>query len=245
MATKSVSQAVVVGLNYPGTEYELHGCVADAKAVAELLTQRSMKVTLITDDDGPVYPETFLGHLMECSADTVYLYFSGHGSQRTVVPSNSEPDGRDECLVFHGPTMFLDNQLRVLCDKLRDKGVRLVCLFDCCHSGTMLDARVNVRVGAGPHEVVLTINPEMSVAAGDRSVSLSACMDPQVALENQGRGLFTLALVQGLTSQQVHELPALMRGIDAATPEGQRCNFACNSVAEIDGKDTPLAALLS
>ena len=77
--------------------------------------------------------------------DELFFQYSGHGSQMPDR-SGTESDGKNECLCpvdcHAGPWpdyVILDNDIYdIFYNRLAD-GVKCVCVFDCCHSGTMAD----------------------------------------------------------------------------------------------------------
>jgi len=73
--------------------------------------------------------------------DHLFFHFSGHGSQ-VKDTSGDEEDGFDETLIpvdFRTAGQIIDDELHDRMVKPLKKGVRLTAIFDCCHSGTLLD----------------------------------------------------------------------------------------------------------
>ncbi len=138
MATK---RALCVGINYPGTESALAGCVNDATDWAELLRREGYVVGLLLD--GGATGADIVGALSEMAAqsrwgDRVVFTFSGHG---TWVPDRDgdEADGRDEALCpsdFTTNGVITDDQLQSVFGAA-SRGVGSLILSDSCHSGTV------------------------------------------------------------------------------------------------------------
>lgn len=135
-------KALCIGINdYPGTGGNLSGCLNDAHDWAETLTQRGFSAKLLLDAQATraAMSEHMAAQIAEArKGDTVVITFSGHG---TWVPDGSgdETDGRDEGLcpcdvASHGP--LLDDEIQQLIAQW-GTGVRIVMLFDCCHSGAV------------------------------------------------------------------------------------------------------------
>jgi len=75
--------------------------------------------------------------------DSLFLHYSGHGS---YVSDNDhdEEDCRDEALVpidYHKKGLIIDDDLRELMITSLPHDVKLFCIIDACHSGTILDLR--------------------------------------------------------------------------------------------------------
>jgi metacaspase-1 len=74
--------------------------------------------------------------------DALFCHYSGHGAKVRDDDRGEENDGYDETLVpvdYMEAGMIRDDDL---CDALvtpLPEGVHLVCVMDCCHSGTVLD----------------------------------------------------------------------------------------------------------
>jgi hypothetical protein len=74
------------------------------------------------------------------AVDEVFLHFSGHGTNRIDL-AEDEADGRDECIVPVDVDTYgtiSDDLLTNYLERIHPR-TRVVCLFDCCHSGTILD----------------------------------------------------------------------------------------------------------
>jgi hypothetical protein len=86
-------RALLVGVNYTGTPYELKGCINDATCTRDLLQTRfkanASDIVVMTDDkrsDDALYPApaNIIGQMKALIAkssagDTIYFHYSGHG----------------------------------------------------------------------------------------------------------------------------------------------------------------------
>lgn len=145
-------RAVLVGINYFGTQAQLRGCINDVKNMRALLTERmgwsTNCIKELTDDNRSAMPtrsniEAALRWLVEGvqPGDVLFFHFSGHGAQQED-PHGFEEDGMNETIIpvdFKSAGMMTDDQLSEIIVKNLPEGVRLTAVMDCCHSGTGLD----------------------------------------------------------------------------------------------------------
>lgn len=155
--------ALNIGINYVNCEKgKLKGCVNDALAWNNYLQKigfASADMQICTDDapqDGD-FPEDLMqkngssyDDLMAAfdwiaqntkAGDVAVVTFSGHGTQVTDHDGN-EADGKDEaiCPGNYKDSGFINDDL--LLERLvtpLPSGARLICIMDCCHSGSILD----------------------------------------------------------------------------------------------------------
>mmetsp|Transcript_21877 Transcript_21877/g.60907 ORF Transcript_21877/g.60907 Transcript_21877/m.60907 type:complete len:507 (+) Transcript_21877:88-1608(+) len=147
-------KAFLVGINYVGTSCELGGCINDANnqkaALMENFGFGEEDIRMMTDDtdDKPTAENIRAGleWLIEGADAGDYLFFaySGHGSQLPCQDA-TEPDGKNEILCPLDlqddwyANSIKDDYLYDLFYKRVPDGVRCLCVYDCCHSGTMAD----------------------------------------------------------------------------------------------------------
>lgn len=136
-------RALCIGINdYPGVENDLSGCVNDAMDWRKTLMARGFEVTLLLNADATKAGIVQAMHqLIEPAkkGDSLVITFSGHG---TFVPDESgdEPDGQDEGFCpydINDEQILLDDEVHELFS-MRAKGVKIVMLSDCCHSGSIV-----------------------------------------------------------------------------------------------------------
>ena len=149
------SKALLIGINYPGQNGELSGCVNDVAMMVRYLTEQGyqtdpsrMRILVDEGDFGHGMPngaEIMQGFqwLVEDAqpGDSLFVHYSGHGGQ---IPDDDgdEEDGKDECLIPHdykSSGMLRDDDVFKMLVAPLPKDCRLTCVFDCCHSGTILD----------------------------------------------------------------------------------------------------------
>ncbi|MFB4269190.1 caspase family protein [Nonomuraea sp. GTA35] len=120
-----------------GESFALPSCVNDARGMASLAEAVGYRATIFENENATV--ANFTGLMRYAAAnlftgDTLLFTFSGHGSQVTDNGSDAEADGLDETFCFYD-RMLVDDEFYALMAELQ-RGVRVIGVFDSCHSGT-------------------------------------------------------------------------------------------------------------
>lgn len=204
---------------------DLAYCHADAESMAEIALREGFSPTVLLDDQA-----TRAGlHQALCDAadrlvsgDILFLSYAGHGSQIPDFNGDERdgPDGDmlDETLCLHDG-QFVDDELFVAWSRFAE-GVRIVAVFDSCHSGSVVrnpairpqgmrgtarrmtfaaSAQVFRRneafyrglPGVMPDPTIITRELNHPMLAS--LIQLSACQSNQLAMEVDGNGMFTRA----------------------------------------------------
>lgn len=156
-------KAVLMGLNYRGSAYQLKGCINDVIHMkAALMTHFGFSeaaITVMTDDTPALLPtrsniENTLVALVQTAVpgDLLVVHFSGHGTYIRDT-NGDELDRRDECLVpldFAQAGMISDDWLFDNVIQALPAGVSLRLFSDSCHSGTVMDLKHNYRSSCRP-----------------------------------------------------------------------------------------------
>jgi len=208
----------VVGINYSkhrDSRLRLEWGVIDAQEMARFLHERLgfhlPNIRILTDDKHDkrenrpteAHIVAAMHWLVEGAqpGDSLFFYFSGHATQIKDTDGD-EPDGFDECLcaVDYGGTkkrptgLVVDDTMHDIMVKPLPKGCRLTAVFDCCHSGTILDLPY-IYDSRG----LLKLNRPDIVrrkASDAIVISLSACKDDGEAYEAGGGGALRRAFIQ-------------------------------------------------
>lgn len=176
--SKSTKKALLVGINYVGSENELYGCIQDAENIASRLVgfktinkltdytaMKPTKVNIVREFTKLVSDAV--------SGDCLLFAFSGHGSQ--VNDNNGdEVDGKDEGLYTLDNKLIIDDELNLIIRKRLRTGVTLFVLTDCCHSGTIMDLKYNY--------IDYLENPR-NAETGGNVVMISGCRDEQTSAD--------------------------------------------------------------
>ncbi|EZG52125.1 metacaspase [Gregarina niphandrodes] len=157
LAATGRRKALLIGCNYIGTSNQLNGCISDVNRMKKVLCNvygfpdSSSFVTTLTDDpngDRRLMPSkaNIIGALQWLvkdarPGDVLFFQFSGHGSNQRNL-SNTEADGYDETILpldYKRAGVITDDDLNRYLIAPLCSGVKLVCVMDCCHSGSGLD----------------------------------------------------------------------------------------------------------
>lgn len=222
--------ALLVGINYPGTENQLNGCVNDVNATAAVLEAKGYVTKVLRDAEATRYNIlSDLYSLILSDADVLYFHYSGHGSYITDV-SGDEADGKDECLVpvdYDTAGMIIDDELRgLLCSLPESKKMTIV--LDCCHSGTGVDLAYNAYERVGRYALV---KESSAVPTRGKVVCISGCMDSQTSADAKiggtYQGALTNALLQNLDKSK--SWADLINNINKQLRSGQYSQISCLS----------------
>ena len=217
-ATPGVRRALLIGINRYRAVPGLQGSVNDVETMREILTSRygfePRYVTLLTDEAATRRGILeALEKLVQDSGpqDTVYVHYSGHGSQVEDFSGTHENRMNQTLVPQDGRTSdvpdILSLELAVILARLRAQSAAIV--LDSCHSGgatraieirarsVPADPRVNLYRGATQTRGIV---PSLS----SRFVVLEATAPDQLALDGpiDGRyhGFFTYALSKSISS---------------------------------------------
>ncbi|XP_010472784.1 PREDICTED: metacaspase-6-like isoform X2 [Camelina sativa] len=146
-----VKKAILIGINYPGTEGELLGCINDVtrthKSLVELFGFLEENITeLIDTEKSKIQPtgkniRQAFSDLVESakSGDFLFVHYSGHGTR--LPPETGEDDDTefDECIVPSDHNYITDDDIREIVDKV-PKGCSFTFVSDSCHTGGLIDS---------------------------------------------------------------------------------------------------------
>lgn len=129
---------------------------------------------------------------------TLWVHYSGHGSYVTD-DNGDDTGGYDEVLCPLDGGFIRDDDLHTLFSQMHSD-THLVCIFDCCHSGTALDLPYHYN-----HKTNKCDKISSSCHIRCKALLLSGCREEEVAADVHGiltrhtfNGAFTAALLHGL-----------------------------------------------
>ncbi len=205
-----LKRALLVGINYVNSEYQLSGCINDITNMSIHLKKYypTCKEQLLITETSVLKPTranilNSIGWLVSGlkPGEHVLFHYSGHGG--LVRDTNGdEVSGFDSCIYpYDGKNMeqITDDELRVNLANKIPAGCKCFVILDCCHSGSAVDLRCRLQV---PSELSLFFEElkEYPKTAG-QVVFLSGCHDIQesadtVNTDNVPCGALTWALIE-------------------------------------------------
>ncbi|RLN00516.1 metacaspase-4-like [Panicum miliaceum] len=127
-------RAVLVGINYPGTDGELKGCLNDVARMRRCLVDRfgfdGAGIRVLADADPSTPPGANIRLELERlirdarPGDTLFFHYSGHGLQLPAETGEDDDTGYDECIVPCDLNLIKDQDFTELVAKVPDG-----CLF--------------------------------------------------------------------------------------------------------------------
>ncbi|MCX6166164.1 MAG: caspase family protein, partial [Ignavibacteriae bacterium] len=213
------------GIKYARGKFgNLKGALNDIEAVKSMLvtTFQFKTENIIVDTNSLATREKILNDIKTLidkskKGDVVFLFYSGHGSQRYNSLSK-EIYKKDETIVpydaYLGTHDIRDKELAVLENQFLEKGILLTCIFDCCHSGGIARGELSPdlptirQVDMDTVDVADAFEPPAPYENG--ALIMSACLSSQTAGEktqgnNKSHGNFTFCFINAINSSSPNE----------------------------------------
>ena len=206
----TLKRALLVGINYVGTQYELAGCVNDVVNMQNQLKvffPKCQEYQMLTDSTTTKPTKANILAAINWlvtglkPGENIYMHFSGHGGQVADKNGDEPADKMDECIYpcANGALeVITDDELRSALVEKVPAGSKAFVVLDCCHSGTAVDLRYLWQAPSNG-SLTFTENTKYAKTAGN-VLFLSGCRDPQTAadtVDKTGRpaGALTMALL--------------------------------------------------
>ena len=212
--------AVVIGINYIGTQKQLKGCINDANSISSLLTSEGFtNIKLLTDNtqDKPTKKNiineftTLLANAN--SGDVIFFFYSGHGSY-TQDKNNEEFTGYDQMIVPIDLKCIVDDDLKRIINKNLKKNVTLIAMFDSCFSESVLDLKYQYLDSLNNNN--FTENNNETDTTGN-VIMISGCSDIQTSsdatINGKKQGALTWAFLETFKSKNNLTWKQLLEGM--------------------------------
>ena len=201
-------KALLIGCNYNRTPYRLRGCINDVINLQNLLRiNYGFYNTKLLTDNTSLKPtkQIIINEIVNLlknseSGDVLYISFSGHGTY-TRDQNNDEKDGRDEMFVSLDLQCIKDDDMKKLIQDNLKPDVNVFILFDCCHSGTILDLKYQYLDSSEYNKATQNNNEETL----GNIYMISGCKDNQTSadayINRKFQGAMTWALIESLKNK--------------------------------------------
>ncbi len=227
-----------VGLNHIdpahyGSDGELVACISDAESMEAIARQRGYEVMgLLRDGEGT--RDAVIGAIGEAAkklkAGDIFLYtYAGHGSQLPDLNRDEKDDNRDETWCLYDG-MLLDDEAYELWFGF-EKGVRIVCVMDCCHSGSAIRAPLGAFGATGSAPASSHKPRQLPLSAAAHAFRSNRALYEKIGMarrEGSGDGGDTLMLEEAGIRPQRKGLKATVRLISGCQDDEVSMDGAFN-----------------
>ncbi|XP_002526488.2 metacaspase-1 [Ricinus communis] len=202
-------KAVICGISYRFSRYELKGCINDAKCMRYLVINKfhfpEDSILMLTEEETDPYRIPTKHNLrmalywlvQGCQpGDSLLFHYSGHGS-RQINYTGDEVDGYDETLCpldFESQGMIVDDEINETIVRPLPQGVKLHAIIDACHSGTVLDLPFLCRMNRNGQYAWEDHRPRSGMWKGTNGgevISFSGCDDNQTSADTSALSKIT------------------------------------------------------
>jgi hypothetical protein len=237
-------KALLIGINYTGTQNELYGCINDVNSIKERISSKGFtNINTITDltTQKPTKDNILLEFknllINSQAGDLLFFLYSGHGSY-ALDKNRDEKDGYDELIVSSDLKGIFDDELKIIIQQNLKQDVTLFAMFDSCFSGSVLDLKYQYLDSLNYDKY--TENDKDAITIGNVFM-ISGCTDNQTSADsvfnNKANGAMTWALLQSLNqtpSASWRELLKSMRDILKKSQFSQIPQFSSGKFVDID-----------
>jgi hypothetical protein len=206
--------ALLIGINYIGTQSELRGCINDIMNIKNILitkygyTEENMRILTDNTVNKPTKANilqelTNLQNLDRTKYKQIWIHYSGHGSY-VFDNSGDELDGRDECICpidYQDSGVIIDDVLFNIIKSIR---IETYIIFDSCHSGTAIDLPFTYDINVKTFKNNLKPKTKLSSLAiqNPKIIFISGCKDDQTSADAyinfSSQGAMTASLLETL-----------------------------------------------
>ena len=245
-SNSNTKKALLIGINYKGTQNELYGCINDVNCIKDRISKQGFtenNIKLITDLTPKKATRTNIlkefKNLLINSKEGDFLFFaySGHGFY-TRDRNGDERDSYDEMIVSSDLQGILDDELKSLIQSHLKTNVTLFALFDSCFSGSVLDLKYQYLDSVNYD--TYTENSKVLETNGNVFM-ISGCTDEQQSadafINGKATGAMTWSLLEGLKqnpNSTWRELIKTMRDLLKESQYTQIPQFSSGTFVNID-----------
>ncbi len=185
---------LLIGIDYINQpNMQLGGCINDVKLIEKMLREQLgfEEIEILTDNTTikPTYDNIInsilklVKKIKEGLYNEVWFHYSGHGYFKKDY-NNDELDGYDEILIpldfIYTRKYILDDYLHNIFTSQLPDTCMCVSVFDCCHSGTMLDLKYRYIFNNNDESDIIIEN---KLNTNNNIMCISGCADDETSSE--------------------------------------------------------------
>lgn len=242
----SNKKALLIGINYIGTQNQLYGCISDVNSIKDRIKKEGFNdIKELTDltSEKPTRDNILKNfrNLLNNSkdGDLLFLLYSGHGSY-VLDRNKDEKDGYDEIIVPSDLKAILDDELKTIIQTYLKPNVTLFAMFDACFSGTILDLKYQYLDSLNYNNYTENNN---NLDTQGNVLLISGCTDEQTSADatfnGKPNGAMTWSLLESIKQKPNmtwRELIKNMRNLLKLSKFDQIPQFSCGNFVNIDTK---------
>jgi len=240
-----VKAALLVGINYYNTPYQLNGCISDIVNMRNMLIDaygyKAENIVILHDSADPkiikanglptginILNNLYALAMKSGGLEEIWFHYSGHGAQIRDT-NGDEASGMDDVIVpcdFQGRGFLVDDELYRFINLIK---CRAVLLFDSCHSGTVCDLPWSFE--CKPTSYLKTKNNKFALK-NQNVYMFSGCKDNQTSADTYNTK--TKSYVGAFSNAFMEELRATGHSIPLVTLHRNVCiNLAKSGYSQI------------
>lgn len=237
-------KALLIGINYIGTDNELYGCINDTIDIKNKILKNGFNEIVMLNDNTNLKPNKinilneFKNLLINSKeGDLLFFLYSGHGSY-TLDKNNDEITGYDQMIVPCDLNPIVDDELKTIIQNNLKSNVTLFAMFDSCFSGSVLDLKYQFMDSLN-YDNYSENNKELET--NGNVFMISGCTDYQTSSDAEFNGKYNGALTWSLLESLKQkpnctwrELIKLMRDLLKSSEYEQIPQFSCGKFGNID-----------
>ncbi len=187
--------ALLVGINYYNTNYQLYGCINDVIMMRKYLIEKRGYLNeniLVLRDDSQTFlkpnRENIINELNKLivkanqnNSSEIFFHYSGHG---TFAPDRNgdEADRKDEYICPSDLKCISDDEIRIILGNLNNN-TKMYSIMDCCHSGTNMDLPYLYTQINGKLTLIQNNSKKYANLLNKNIISISGCRDDQYSAD--------------------------------------------------------------
>ena len=195
--SKNKKFALLIGINYVGTQAQLSGCHNDVLKMKEVLINNynysDKNITMLVDKQGFIQPtaSNIIAQLNSLFIITskqkineIYIHYSGHGTN-IIDRDGDETDGKDECIVpvdYIKSGIITDDIIYLFLSKIKAVEKKIIFVFYSCNSASCTDLSYSFIINDSNQIIKKKLSKRKPINNNNIFV-LSGCLDEKLSYD--------------------------------------------------------------